>query len=589
MLKPTIKERKINSLIYQSLCQKGFPKLVSQIIASRLPENFDKAEQIAEPKLSLLDSPFLLADIEKASKRLIEALENQEVIGIETDHDCDGQTSHAVIFEALSLWFRHPRDKIRSYIGHRMQEGYGLSEGLTKRILDDSKRPSLIITADNGSTDEPRIKILKDNGIDTVVTDHHAIALDGIPKSAVAVLNPTRDDCQFPDAYIAGCMVAWLFMVSVRRKLIEKKILLENESDPRSVLDFVAVGTVADCVSMAKSINNRAVVKAGLRLIAQSKRPCWLAIRRLFPRKINAEYLGFSIGPLLNSDGRLSDAHSSVSFLLAETEAEAISWVDELNTQNQKRKSIQQTMLDQAMELAKDQVDKGKSSICIYLDDGHAGVHGIVASRLKDAFGRPVIFFSPKLYEDDVITASARSIDDIHLKNLLDRIYQVAPDMLIKYGGHKAAAGLTIYRKYLMEFEYLFEKLVVEQVSQDALGPEIYTDGIIDDDDLTLDTLKVLDQIEPFGREFDAPIFSLVGILRSNRFVGKTFQHLQLNILTETGKSIKAIWFFASRFEQATTFKQGDKLKLTFRLNEEEFNNHRSLGLVVEYCDHAEA
>ncbi|MCF6765066.1 single-stranded-DNA-specific exonuclease RecJ [Thiotrichales bacterium 19S3-7] len=585
MLKPLIKERSVNQKIYQNLCRSGIPELLSKIIAARLPEGFDKAEQVAQPKLSFLDNPFLLADMDKASQRLIEALANQEIIGIETDHDCDGQTSHAVIFEALTKWFEHPKEKLRSYIGHRMEEGYGLSDALAKRILNDAIRPSLIITADNGSTDEPRIRLLKSQGIDVIVTDHHAIALEGIPKSAIAVLNPTRDDCKFPDPFIAGCMVAWLLMAAVRKRLIERGDIAQSV-DLKSVLDFVAVGTVADCVSMAKSVNNRAVVKAGLRQIADSTRPCWQAIRQIFPYKINAEYLGFTVGPLLNSDGRLSDAYSSVSFLLSESKDEAICWVDELSKQNQMRKAIQKKMLDQALNDAKAQLDKDKASICIYLEDGHAGVHGIAASRIKDTFGRPVVFFSPKLNEPDIITASARSIEAVHLKELLDQIHQINPDLLIKYGGHKMAAGLTIKKADLDAFEALFESLVQAKVDYQSLGPEIYTDGVIDDDRLTLETIELLNQIEPFGREFDAPVFTLKGELVSHRFVGKTLEHQQLLVRSHSGKEYKAIWFFASRHPQSFKFQKGDYLEMAFRLNEEEFNNRRSLGLIVEYCDY---
>lgn len=585
MLKPSIKKRIVNDRIYQTLCSSGMPDLLSKIIASRLPSDFEKVEQVAKPKLSFLDNPFLLADMDKASQRLIEALVNKEVIGIETDHDCDGQTSHAVIIEALTKWFNHPKEKIRSYIGHRMEEGYGLSEALAKRILDDSLKPDLIITADNGSTDEPRINLLKSHGIDTIVTDHHAIALDGIPQSAVAVLNPTRNDCQFPDPYIAGCMVAWLLMAAVRKRLIENGYL-SKPVDLKSVLDFVAVGTVADCVSMAKSVNNRAVVKAGLKQIEASDRPCWQAMRQLFPRKINAEYLGFTVGPLLNSDGRLSDAYSSVSFLLSESKNEAICWVDELSKQNQKRKAIQKKMLDQALALAKEQVEKAKTSICLYLEDGHAGVHGIAASRIKDTFGRPVIFFSPKLNEPEVITASARSIEMIHLKELLDQIHQINPDLLIKYGGHKMAAGLSIKKDDLEVFGALFESLVKAQVDNHLLGPEIYTDGVISDNSLTLETIELISQIEPFGREFDVPIFTLNAQLVSHRFVGQTLEHLQLLVRSESGKEYKAIWFFASRYPQSFKFEKNDHLEVVFRLNEEEFNNRRSLGLIVEYCDY---
>lgn len=584
MLHPKIKQRDIHQETYQSLSDLGLPEILARIVAGRLPQGSDNPEKIINPKLTYLDNPFLLKDMDIAVNRLIQAIEKNEIIGIETDHDCDGQTSHAVIYEALSQWFNHPKEKIRSYIGHRMEEGYGLSEALANRILNDTIKPSLIITADNGSTDEPRIEKLKEEKIDTIVTDHHAIPVEGIPKSAIATLNPTREDCQFPDPSIAGCMVSWLFMAAVRRKLIDDGKIDAKKSNPASVLDFVAVGTVADCVSMAKSVNNRAVVKAGLEKIKQSTRPCWQALKELFPRKINAEYLGFSVGPLLNSDGRLSDAHSSVSFLLSETVEEAIDWVNELSKQNQKRKAIQQKMLDQSMKLAFEQVKAGKSSICLFLDDGHAGVHGIAASRLKDSFGRPVVFFSPKINEDEIITASARSIDSIHLKEILDEINEKDQTMFVKYGGHKGAAGLTIKKTRFDDFSQLFEEAINQKIEKEHLGPELLIDGMLDYEKIDLDTFYLLEQIEPFGREFDVPLFKIEGQLISKRFVGQGMQHLQLLIATNNGKRHKGIWFFASRCDHVFGFENKMKLALICRLNEEEFNNKRSLGLMVEYA-----
>lgn len=246
------------------------------------------------------------------------------------------------MYEALTKIFGHPKEKIRSYIGHRLQEGYGLSESLMNRILTDKIRPSLIITADNGSTDEPRIAILKQNGIDTIITDHHAIPPEGTPQSAIAVLNPTQQGCNYPDKAIAGCMVAWLFMAALRRKYLQNNKMISQSYGLSNLLDFVAIGTVADCVSMATSHNNRIVTKFGIEQLKNNQRLCWDFVDK---DKLSSEYIGFSIAPILNSDGRVSDALGSVSFLLEEDEHKIEDIFDNLKQQNNQRKEIQKNLL----------------------------------------------------------------------------------------------------------------------------------------------------------------------------------------------------------------------------------------------------
>ncbi len=578
-----IKQRPIDQKTLDQLLEAKIPELLARIIAARpLPQKHPRGvESILDPQLSDLDNPFSMRDMQQAAERLIIAIQQKQTIGLETDHDCDGQTSHAILYQGLSLILGHDKQLIRSYIGHRMQEGYGLSEGVAERILKD--KPDLVITADNGSADEPRIAKLKQAGIETIVTDHHHLPEDGPPKSAYACLNPTREDCNFPDPYIAGCMVAWLLIAATRRLMIEQGLLDRSAPSMTTLLDFVAVGTVADCVSMARSVNNRCVVHYGLKKINQNLRPCWQAIRRLKKTsQINAEDLGFTIGPLLNSDGRLSDAFGSVNFLLAKDLAEAEPWAQQLSAQNQERKKIQRQITNQAMEIAEQQVNNGHLSIVVFLDDGHAGVHGISASRIKDHFGRPTIIFSPKQGEEKLISGSARSIDQFHMRDALQAVANQHPKLLQKFGGHKGAAGLTINKKDFEPFSQAFEQVTQTLLKSEDVGPIIHTDGELSTEQFTLDTLELLQQLEPFGREFEAPIFQGEATVLRFRRVGEYKTHAQLSLEVDDNFAVNAIWFNCCQKETDwLDTSPGDQVSFTYSLNDNTFRDQRTLQLQI--------
>lgn len=574
-----IKQRSFNQEVLDHLLANQYDGFLAKLIAARVSD-ISNIDLILKGSVKDLSSPFLFKDIDKAVDRLYVALQNNEVVGLETDHDCDGQTSHAIFHEALTKVFGYPKDKIRSYIGHRMKEGYGLSESLMKRILTDGVRPSLIVTADNGSTDEPRIAVLKQNGIDTIVTDHHGIPPEGAPKSAVAVLNPTQQDCNYPDKAIAGCMVAWFFMAALRRKYIQNNKPVSKSYGLINLLDFVAIGTVADCVSMANSHNNRIVTKLGIQQLKDNDRLCWDFIDK---DKLSSEYIGFSIAPILNSDGRVSDALGSVSFLLEEDDEKIENIFNNLKNQNNQRKDIQKQITQEAIVQANGLNDT-KNSLCILLEDGHSGIHGISASRIKEMFGKPVIIFSQTQNDPNLISGSARSIDDIHIKQVLDNIASVDSDLMIKYGGHKGAAGLTIKYQDFAKFYDIFESQIEHIVDIDniALEPCIEYDFELNADDFNLDTLTKIESLEPYGREFDKPIFCNDFFVEQIRLVGKDKNHAQLVLRYKNITSIKAIWFNATDKAVVEDIAIGDTVLVCYKLQKEEFLGQVNLSLNVK-------
>ena len=575
---PEIKIREYNNKLQDRAIAHGLHPTIAKILAAR-PVFEDNLVKIIEPRMSNLEHPENMKDMQLAAKRLALAIVNKECVGIETDHDCDGQTSHAVIYHNLTKHFNHPKNLVKSYIGHRMTEGYGLSEPVVKRILEDNPRVSLLITADNGSSDEPRIAKLKNCGIDVIITDHHQIPLSGFPNSAYAFINPTRDDCGY-DPYIAGCMVAWLLMVTTRLELINLKYLDQSAPKLSDTLDYVAVGTVADCVSFAKSHSNRAVVRFGLELINTKNKFCWQALDSILPNVIQVEDLGFKIGPLLNSDGRLATAFGSVSFLLSESLAEADDWLRHLQEQNKLRRSIQKTITLQGLRQAKQQSDANRCSVCIFLSDGHAGVHGISASKIKDHFGRPTAFFAPRIGKEELITGSIRGIENFHVRDALQYVANQDPKLLVAFGGHKGAGGVTLNSNDFYKFADLFEEAAKKQLNMINLGPVIWSDGILPINLINLKFFNDLKILEPFGRDFENPIFHNIATIHYIKIIGDgTHARFDLNI---DGGIVKGVWFsMRHTVDVPCMFAKNDRVMCAFSLLENTFNNQKNCELQI--------
>jgi single-stranded-DNA-specific exonuclease len=523
----------------------GLHPLAERVLANRAEASERSPAALLEPTLTVLDHPDSLPDIDRGAERIADAIINAECIAIETDHDVDGVTAHALIYQALTQHFAHPSDRIQGFIGLRLKEGYGISDSLAERMIDEHPRASLVITADNGSSDAPRIERLAAAGMDVVVTDHHGMPEQGAPPAAYACISPARDDSRYPDGAIAGVMVAWLLMVRVRTALIHAGHLPAQAPRLGDLIDFVALGTVADCVSMGSSLNNRAVVRAGIERMQRMERPCWRAARAWMgdeAEPIRAETLGFALGPRVNAQGRLDDALVAVRFLLARSDEQAQAQAKVLEAANQSRRRIQESLRDEAFFVASAQREVGRKGLVISLVEGHPGVHGIVASKIVEALGQPVVCFSPSLTDASKLTGSCRSDGGVHIRQALQAVSESARGGIERFGGHAGAGGLLIRREALADFEKAFDEAVRAQVGEASLRPVIETDGEVDPAAIDQALLDDLARLEPYGRGFDGARFSASFTLGKAYPMGKAGVHWKLT-LRGGGKRFEGVWF----------------------------------------------
>lgn len=525
----------------------GLHPIVTRVLAHRAAAAGVEPDWLLDFSLHSLDSPEGLPDIDRAAERVARAILEGEIIALATDADSDGVNAHTVLTRGLAEHLGHPREHIQHYIGLKLSEGYGLSDSVCERILAARPRPALVITADIGSSDGPRIERLAAAGIDVVVTDHHGIPASGGPEAALAFVNPQRAGARYPDPLIAGVMVAWLLLWAVRRRLIDGGHRPATIPSLGALFGWVATGTVADVVSLARSRNNRIVVRAGIDRIESSGYPCWRALRGYLgdsAKPLSSRDLAFGIGPRLNAAGRLHDAMAGVRFLLAEDEATAREGAALLDETNGARRAIEKRLTEEAMGLARPRVEAGASALVIPLAEGHVGVHGIVASRLLQAFARPAACFSPHPETPGLLSGSCRSIAGVPMLEVLQHIEAAHPGLLLKYGGHAGAAGLTIEQTRFAEFAAALEREAAQRLQGTLLQPRIDIDADAEPGELTLELVRALEEIGPYGREFPDPVLRSCFTVRRTREVGATGGHWRLT-LDHGGHPVDGIWFNA--------------------------------------------
>ena len=507
------------------------------------------------------------------------AMKNNQRIVIVGDFDTDGATSTALTVTALKKMGCQFVDYI---IPNRFDDGYGLSINVVKKAI--LQKADLIITVDNGVSAVEAVEFAKQANLTVIITDHH-LCPEQLP-AADAIINPNLPNCTFPSKNLAGVGVAFYFMLALRAKLRKENWFANHnlaEYNIASLLDLVALGTIADVVKLDR--NNRILVHQGISRIRAGYCcegiKALLAISRRDPLTLTSTDLAYYIAPRLNAAGRMDSMSLSVELLLCEDYDSAIKQATDLDTLNHDRKLIEQTMYQEALSYI-EQVEQKNSTfpnaLVVHHPQWHQGIIGIVSARLKDKHYRPVICFAST--EDGLLKGSGRSIEGIHLRDILDKLNERYPDILVSFGGHAMAAGLSIQEKDLDQFSAHFEALITKQLDLDVLEQIIETDGEIDNQDFNYSIAKQLKESGPWGEGFTEPTFDGDFIVHQQRLFAE--KHLKLVLEPKNGGPIiEGICFNVNLTQWPdNTIKI---VKIVYQLDVNDFRGNQAVKLMIRH------
>jgi len=519
-----------------------------------------------------------LSGIEKAVEMLYDALREGVRIVVVGDFDADGATSTALSVLGLR---QLGCSNVTYLVPNRFEDGYGLSPEVVDQA--HARGAQLIMTVDNGISSHAGVERAHALGIPVLVTDHH-LPGDTLPD-AEAIINPNLRDCDFPSKSLAGVGVAFYLMLALRTHLRDKGwfeaqgIAIPNLAE---LLDLVALGTVADVVPL--DANNRILTWQGLSRIRAGKcRPGIKALLEVSNRdaqKLAASDLGFALGPRLNAAGRLDDMSVGVALLLSDNLGEARQLANELDALNQTRKEIEQGMQAEALTLC-EKLERSSETLpgglAMYHPEWHQGVVGILASRIKERFHRPVIAFAPA--GDGTLKGSGRSIQGLHMRDALERLDTLYPGMMIKFGGHAMAAGLSLEEARFDEFQLRFGELVTEWLDPALLQGEVVSDGPLSAAEMTMETAQLLRDAGPWGQMFPEPLFDGRFKLLQQRLVGE--RHLKVMVEPVGGGPL--LDGIAFNVDTACWPDNGVReVELAYKLDINEFRGNRSLQLIID-------
>lgn len=550
--------------------------LLRQIYASR-----GSSAQDCELTLARLLRPDTMKGLAEGAAIIADAIKARRSILIMGDFDADGATSTSVCMLALTMM---GATKVDYLIPNRFDYGYGLSPEIV--AVAHSKGAELLITVDNGISSIEGVKAAKALGMQVVITDHH---LPGktVPD-ADAIVNPNQVDCNFASKSIAGVGVAFYLMSALRAELSKRNWYQEQGlavPNLGQLLDIVALGTVADVVALDS--NNRILVEAGLQRVRAGR--CRAGITALLevakrnPARIVASDFGFAVGPRLNAAGRLDEMALGVETLLCDDMMTARRMAAELDGLNAERRDLEADMQQEALkslasvELNEEELPWG---IALFQEDWHQGVIGILASRIKDRYHRPVIAFADA--GEGEIKGSARSIKGLHMRDLLELINTRHPGMILKFGGHAMAAGLSLRAKDFAAFEKAYDQGVRELLKPELLTGELVTDGELTPDEMKLDIAWELRNAGPWGQEFPEPLFDGYFKVIQQRIVGE--KHLKLVLETDCGQlMLDAIAFNVD----LTTWPDATikHARVVYKLDVNEFRGNQTLQLMVDQIE----
>ncbi|EAX0034239.1 single-stranded-DNA-specific exonuclease RecJ [Salmonella enterica] len=550
------------------------PPLLRRLYASRGVRSARELERSVKGMLPWQQ----LSGIDNAVEILYNAFREGIRIIVVGDFDADGATSTALSvlgMRALGC------DNISYLVPNRFEDGYGLSP----EVVDQAKArgAQLIITVDNGISSHAGVAHAKTLGIPVIVTDHH-LPGDTLPD-AEAIINPNLRDCEFPSKTLAGVGVAFYLMLALRTFLRDKGWFDERGIAPPNLaelLDLVALGTVADVVPL--DANNRILTWQGLSRIRAGKcRPgikALLEIANRDPQRLAASDLGFALGPRLNAAGRLDDMSVGVALLLCDNLGEARVLASELDALNQTRKEIEQGMQAEALILC-EKLERSSETLpgglAMYHPEWHQGVVGILASRIKERFHRPVIAFAPA--GDGTLKGSGRSIQGLHMRDALERLDTLYPDLMIKFGGHAMAAGLSLEEHKFEQFQQRFSELVTEWLDPALLQGEVISDGPLSAAEMSMEVAQLLRDAGPWGQMFPEPLFDGRFRLLQQRLVGE--RHLKVMVEPVGGGPL----LDGIAFNIDTTCWPDNgvrEVELAYKLDINEFRGNRSLQIIID-------
>lgn len=510
------------------LTDAGISPLLARLYAARGVSAFKELET----SLAGIIAPDQLTHNNTMAVLLANAIADNKKMLIVGDYDADGATATAVAVKGL----RSMGATVDFLVPNRFEYGYGLTPEIV--ALAATQQPNVIITVDNGIASVAGVEAANRLGIEVLVTDHHLPA-DTVPKAA-CIVNPNQHGCDFPSKNLAGVGVMFYVLLALRAALRKRDEYPEKEAlNLAALLDLVALGTVADLVKL--DANNRILVEQGLRRMRAGA--CCEGIKALMKvagrdiTKANAQDLGFYVGPRLNAAGRLDDMRLGIQCLLADHADDAQKIAQTLHELNAERRNIEADMQDEALASLDDIKVGDQYSISLYKPSWHQGVVGILASRIKARYHRPVIAFAET--GDGLLKGSGRSIAGLHLRDALDLVTKKHPELIIKFGGHAMAAGLSINQDNFLDFEQAFETVVSGLLTEDDLQATVQTDGGFDVAEMTLKTAETLN-MQVWGQGFAVPLFHDVFTVINQRIVGQ--KHLKL-LLEKQGTRFDAIFF----------------------------------------------
>ncbi len=563
-----IKQRVFDATIVKELVAQGINPLLARLYAARGVVSKNELET----SLSEIIPPEQLTNSSEMAKLLADAIAQNKKILVIGDYDADGATATAVAVKGL----RSMGAQVDFLVPNRFEYGYGLTPEIV--ALAATLNPDILITVDNGIASVDGVIAANLLGLQVLITDHHLPA-ETTPQAAF-IVNPNQHGCQFPSKNLAGVGVMFYVLLALRAELRDRGVFTEKpEPNLTELLDLVALGTVADLVKLDS--NNRILVEQGLHRIRAGA--CCAGITALLkiagksPEKVTAQDLGFYVGPRLNAAGRLDDMRLGITCLLAETEADATQKAQILHELNMERRNIEADMQDSALISLEDIDVPENFSLSIYNADYHQGVIGILASRLKEKYHRPTIVFADA--GDAIVKGSGRSIANLHLRDALDLITKQHPQLIIKFGGHAMAAGLSIKQADFAAFQIAFEAVARALLTETDLQAIIETDGNLEINDISLQTAQILAS-GVWGQGFAQPIFCDEFKVINQRIVGG--KHLKL-VLEKVDQEKDRKRFDAIYFN--CTENLPENINAVYALEANEYKGLQTMQLQIKHID----